>query len=70
MSWCSPCPRHPGFIVGTLAADAAAVMMIATGALKLVGEAFPWTRDSCFAYTRDNHNSVLGIREQVRFEQQ
>ena len=35
-------------------------------ALKLVGEGFPWTRDSCFAYTRDNHNSVLGIREQVR----
>ncbi len=39
----------------------------ASGALKLVGEGFPWTRDSCFAYTRDNHNSVLGIREQARF---
>ena len=38
----------------------------AAGALKLVGEGFPWTRGSCFAYTRDNHNSVLGIREQVR----
>ena len=38
----------------------------ATGALKLVGEGFPWTRDSRFAYTRDNHNSVLGIREQAR----
>lgn len=35
------------------------------GALKLVGEAFPWGSGSCFAYTRDNHNSVLGIREQA-----
>ena len=33
------------------------------GALKLVGEAFPWQDGSQFAYTRDNHNSVLGIRE-------
>lgn len=33
------------------------------GALKLVAEAFPWAPGSCFAYTRDNHNSVLGIRE-------
>eukprot|EP00824_Muranothrix_gubernata_P016906 TRINITY_DN3473_c0_g2_i2.p1 TRINITY_DN3473_c0_g2~~TRINITY_DN3473_c0_g2_i2.p1 ORF type:complete len:441 (+),score=69.88 TRINITY_DN3473_c0_g2_i2:51-1325(+) len=35
----------------------------ATGALKLVGESFPWTHDSHFLYTRVNHNSVLGIRE-------
>ena len=35
------------------------------GALKLVGEGFPWAPGSCFAYTRDNHNSVLGIRSQV-----
>ena len=34
-----------------------------TGALKLVGEAFPWQADSHFVYTQDNHNSVLGIRE-------
>lgn len=33
------------------------------GALKLVGEAFPWQEGSQFAYTQDNHNSVLGIRE-------
>ena len=35
----------------------------ATGALKLVGECFPWTRMSNFWYTMENHNSVLGIRE-------
>ncbi|KAF5477378.1 hypothetical protein F2P56_004025 [Juglans regia] len=35
----------------------------ATAALKLVGEAFPWSHQSCFMYTMENHNSVLGIRE-------
>ncbi|XP_034211931.1 molybdenum cofactor sulfurase isoform X3 [Prunus dulcis] len=35
----------------------------ATAALKLVGEAFPWSCQSCFTYTMENHNSVLGIRE-------
>ncbi|KAL0050843.1 hypothetical protein WJX82_008290 [Trebouxia sp. C0006] len=35
----------------------------ATGALKLVAEAFPWQEGSQFVYTQDNHNSVLGIRE-------
>ncbi|KAI3965813.1 hypothetical protein MKX01_010770 [Papaver californicum] len=35
----------------------------ATAALKLVGEAFPWSKESCFMYTMENHNSVLGIRE-------
>ncbi|KAK9150975.1 hypothetical protein Syun_009284 [Stephania yunnanensis] len=35
----------------------------ATAALKLVGETFPWTQESCFMYTRENHNSVLGMRE-------
>ncbi|KAK3033127.1 hypothetical protein RJ639_036486, partial [Escallonia herrerae] len=35
----------------------------ATAALKLVGEAFPWTSQSSFMYTMENHNSVLGIRE-------
>ncbi|CAN8293056.1 unnamed protein product [Cochlearia groenlandica] len=35
----------------------------ATAALKLVGETFPWTHDSNFVYTMENHNSVLGIRE-------
>lgn len=35
----------------------------ATGALKLVAESFPWTNASRFVYLRQNHNSVLGIRE-------
>ncbi|KAA8527170.1 hypothetical protein F0562_008601 [Nyssa sinensis] len=35
----------------------------ATAALKLVGEAFPWSSQSSFMYTMENHNSVLGIRE-------
>ncbi|KAH3759793.1 molybdenum cofactor sulfurase [Pelomyxa schiedti] len=35
----------------------------ATGALKLIGESFPWTNASKFVYLRQNHNSVLGIRE-------
>ncbi|XP_057950227.1 molybdenum cofactor sulfurase isoform X2 [Malania oleifera] len=35
----------------------------ATAALKLVGEAFPWSSQSCFMYTMENHNSVVGIRE-------
>jgi molybdenum cofactor sulfurtransferase len=35
----------------------------ATGALKLLGEVFPWTSQSEFCYTVENHNSVLGMRE-------
>ncbi|KAG0579095.1 hypothetical protein KC19_4G072700 [Ceratodon purpureus] len=35
----------------------------ATSALKLVGETFPWSTDSEYWYTVENHNSVLGIRE-------
>ncbi|KAK6934806.1 Molybdenum cofactor sulfurase, C-terminal, partial [Dillenia turbinata] len=35
----------------------------ATGALKIIGEAFPWSCQSTFMYTMENHNSVLGIRE-------
>ena len=35
----------------------------ASGALKLVGEAFPFTPGSRFILTFDNHNSVNGIRE-------
>jgi selenocysteine lyase/cysteine desulfurase len=35
----------------------------ATGALKLVGESFPFAPDSLFALASDNHNSVHGIRE-------
>ncbi len=35
----------------------------ASGALKLVGEAYPFQQDSKFILTFDNHNSVNGIRE-------
>lgn len=35
----------------------------ATGALKLVGEAFPFTEDSSFVLGADSHNSVHGIRQ-------
>ena len=35
----------------------------ATDALKIVGETFPWSADSEFRYLRENHNSVLGIRQ-------
>ncbi len=34
----------------------------ASAALKLVGEAFPFTADSRFTLLQDNHNSVQGIR--------
>ncbi|KAJ3449530.1 molybdenum cofactor sulfurase [Anaeramoeba flamelloides] len=36
-----------------------------TQALKLVGEVFPFSRNSKFAYLNQNHNSVIGIREYV-----
>jgi selenocysteine lyase/cysteine desulfurase len=35
----------------------------ATGALRLVGESYPFARGSRFLATFDNHNSVNGIRE-------
>src|SRR5215472_13881194 len=35
----------------------------ATGACRLVAEAYPFGRGSSFAATADNHNSVNGIRE-------
>ena len=38
----------------------------ASGALKLVGESFPFTPGSRFLLTADNHNSVNGIREFAR----
>jgi molybdenum cofactor sulfurtransferase len=38
----------------------------ASGALKLAGEAFPFTKESRFLATYDNHNSVNGIREFAR----
>ena len=38
----------------------------ATGALKLVGESFPFGPGGTFALTVDNHNSVNGIRQFAR----
>ena len=38
----------------------------ATGALKLVGESFPFAAGSRYLLTFDNHNSVNGIREFAR----
>lgn len=38
----------------------------ASGALKLVGEAYPFGRGSRYVLTADNHNSVNGIREFAR----
>ena len=38
----------------------------ATGALKLVGEAYPFQPDGRYLLTFDNHNSVNGIREYAR----
>ena len=38
----------------------------ATGALKLVGESYPFDAASRFLLTLDNHNSVNGIREFTR----
>jgi molybdenum cofactor sulfurtransferase len=38
----------------------------ATGALRLVGEAYPFGRDDAFLATFDNHNSVNGLREFAR----
>ncbi|HSK68586.1 MAG TPA: aminotransferase class V-fold PLP-dependent enzyme, partial [Candidatus Limnocylindria bacterium] len=35
----------------------------ASGALKLVGEAYPWEPGGQFLLTADNHNSVNGLRE-------
>lgn len=38
----------------------------ATGALRLVGEAYPFARGSRLVMSLDNHNSVNGLREYAR----
>ena len=50
--------------VGGLSARCALVCPPAA-AMKLVAEAFPWGPHSRLLYTRDNHNSALGIREEA-----
>lgn len=34
-----------------------------TAGLRLLGDAFPWTKKSKYLYSKVNHNSVLGIRK-------
>src|SRR5262249_4550418 len=46
--------------------DTAIFTLNATGALKLVGESFPFGPGSRFLLTVDNHNSGNGIREFAR----
>ena len=41
------------------------IVPCSAGALKLVGEMMPWEAASQFVFTQDNHNSVLGIRNQA-----
>ncbi len=38
----------------------------ASGALKIVGESYPWTENTTLILSRDNHNSVLGMREYAK----
>lgn len=38
----------------------------ATGALKIFGESYPWSKNSVYLLARDNHNSVMGIREYAK----
>lgn len=38
----------------------------ASAALKLVGESFPFSEESCFVLPIDSHNSVNGIRQYAR----
>jgi selenocysteine lyase/cysteine desulfurase len=40
----------------------------ATGALRLIAEAYPFSRDGHLVITYDNHNSVVGIRERARVQ--
>lgn len=38
----------------------------ASGALKILGESYPWDQNTVYVLSRDNHNSVLGIREYAK----
>jgi molybdenum cofactor sulfurtransferase len=79
MSTTSSCTSSPGGVFpathcaainqvsGVLSSFAQVVFTAgATAALKLVGEAFPWSASSSTcAYLTVNHNSALGIRQQA-----
>ncbi len=59
--------RTRAFILQFFHADPAEYVAIftanASGALKIVGESYPFAPDSRYLLTFDNHNSVNGIRE-------
>lgn len=38
----------------------------ASGALKIIGESYPWDNSTVYVLARDNHNSVLGMREYAK----
>lgn len=49
--------------LGTTASEYSVIFTAsATASLRLLAESFPWSSNSLYLYTRDNHNSVLGIR--------
>src|SRR5579862_2865989 len=62
--------RARAFVLTYFNADPAEYVAIftpnASGALKLVGESYPFTTTSRYVLTYDNHNSVNGIREFAR----
>ncbi|MEU9276038.1 aminotransferase class V-fold PLP-dependent enzyme [Streptomyces sp. NPDC048341] len=74
----SPAPRASGLLLAEARqavlrhfnADPAEYAVVftpnATGALRLVGEAYPFTRASRLVMSLDNHNSVNGLREYAR----
>ncbi|KAJ3425481.1 molybdenum cofactor sulfurase [Anaeramoeba flamelloides] len=37
-----------------------------TEALKMIGESFPWSKESKFVYLKRSHNSVVGVREYAK----
>ena len=53
-------------VLAWLGADPAEYQVVftasATAAAKLVGEAFPWGAGSTYAYLRESHTSMLGVR--------
>ncbi len=62
--------RARAYVLDYFGADADEYVAIftpnASGALKLVGESYPFARDGRYLLTADNHNSVNGIREFAR----
>ncbi|HEY2377856.1 MAG TPA: aminotransferase class V-fold PLP-dependent enzyme [Gemmatimonadaceae bacterium] len=57
-------------LLAHLEADAAEYVVCfsanATGAVKLVAESYPFTRESGYVLSADNHNSLNGVREYAR----